>query len=249
MTKRMTVIGTALALSAVLCGAAPAAAAQERPARVAVVNMPRVFNEVKETTDIKARLQQEQQGLAAEQRPKLDELNKLKAEGENYRRGSPQYNEWRQRYRRADIALQAWSATAKQELDWRLKHHTRDMFDKITSAVNEYATSNQIDLVLADHQPTLTDEEMEKIPPEQIGAVMDRRRVIYTSKQVDISDAIIAMMDAKYKAGGGGAGPVGQAGPRIDPSAGASPAGANARGNPGGGAGAPAGNPGRSNNR
>ena len=251
LSRRIPIFAAAVALSGLLCGAATPAEAQERPARVATVNMPRVFTEVQETKDIKARLQQEQQALAAEQRPKIDELQKLKAEGENLRKGSPQYNEWRQRFRRADIAQQAWAATAKQELDWRLKHATRDMFDKITAAVNEYATSNQIDLVLADHQPTLSDEELEKIPPEQIGAIMDRRRVIYTSKNVDISDAIIASLDAKYKAGGGGgggAGAVGQGGPRLDAGPDANAAGANLRGNEG--AGAPAGNPQRRpNNR
>ena len=108
--NRTTLFAAAIALSALL-GAAPAGA-QDRPARVATVNMPRVFTEIQESRDIKTRLQQEQNALAAEQRPKLEELQKLKAEGENYRKGSPQYNEWRQRFRRADIAQQAWAATA-----------------------------------------------------------------------------------------------------------------------------------------
>jgi len=115
------------------------------------------------------------------------------------------------------------------------------MYDKITAAVGEYATSNQIDLVLSDHQPPLSDAELEKIPTDQIGVVMDRRRIIYASKYADISDAIIASLDAKYKAGGG-QGPVGQApangtSPLISNAGGGSgqgdagPAGANLRGN------------------
>lgn len=202
-------------------------AAQDRPIRVATVNMPRVFTEIQETKDIQTRLRQEQGAFVAERKPKLDEMEKLKAEGGNYRKGSPQYSEWRQRYRKASIALQAWDATAKQEIDWRLKQQTRDMFEKISAAVSDYATSNQIDLVIADHQPALTDEELEKIPAEQIGAVMDRRRVIYASKNADVSDAIIASLDAKYKAGGG-QNRVGQGAPGI-PGADAGTAGANLR--------------------
>ena len=249
---RLVLLAAAIAGSTLSPGGA---AAQDRPVRVATVNMPRVFNEVQETKDIQVRLRQEQGGLAAEQKQKLDELQKMRAEGENYRKGSPQYNEWRQRFRRAEIAQQAWAATAKQDLDWRLKHQSRDIFDKIAAAVTEYATSNQIDLVIADHQPTLTDEELDKVPAEQIGAVLDRRRVIYASKNADISDAIIASLDAKYKAGGGGQGPVGQ-GPIGQTPAGANaaaPAGANLRGNDAGntGPGNPApGNPQRRpNNR
>lgn len=228
---RLASLTTALALSALFAAAAPSADAQDRPIRVATVNMPRVFEQIQERKDVEGRLRQEQQRLAAEQKQRIDELNKIEAEGGNFRPGSQQHEEWRQRYRRARIAQQAWAQTAKQEMDWRLKRNTRDIFDKITATVTEYANSNGIDLVLADHQPTLTDEELENIPAEQIGAVMDRRRVIYASKNADISDAIIAALDARYKAGGGGQGAVGQ-GPVGNPT-GAGPAGAALRSNEG----------------
>ena len=233
--NRLIPMTTAIALSALLLLTAARAGAQDRPVRVATVNMPRVFNEIQERKDVEGRLRQEQQRLAAEQKQRIDELQKMKAEGGNFRRGSEQYEEWRQRYMKATIAQQAWAETAKQEMDWRLKRSTRDMFDKITATVTEYATSNQIDLVLADHQPTLSDEELEKIPADRIGEVMDRRRVIYASKSADISDAVIAALDAKYKAGGGqgavGQGPIGNNG--GTPNGGASPAGAAFRGNEG----------------
>lgn len=219
-----------LALAATTLLLLPAAStAQDRVPRVAVVNMPRVFNELQETAALKAQLKSEQARLAAEQKPMVEELTKMKAEGGNYRRGSQQYEEWRQRFMKADIAHQAWAQTNKQDLDWRTKRQTRELFEKINGAVAEYAQSNNIDLVLADHQPTLTDEEMEKIPVDQVGALLDRRRVIYASKAVDVSDAIIASLDAKYKAGGGAApAGIGQGqGPGND----ANTAGANLRGN------------------
>ena len=246
--NRITRLTAALAVTALLAGASRASAAPtaDRPVRVATVNMPRVFNQIQEAVDIQARLRQDQAALVAERKGIADNLEKLKNEGGNYRKGSPQYADWRQRYVKATINLQAWEATAKQELDWRLKQQTRDIFDKIVAAVSEYATSNQIDLVLTDHQPTVSDEELEKIPAEQISAVMDRRRVIYASKNADISDAIIASLDAKYKAGGGAQGPIGQ-GPLANPNgqaADAGTAGANLRGNEGAGTG-----PRRSNNR
>jgi len=211
--KRFAPVAAALLLSAAWCGAA-GAAPLDRPIRVAVVNMPRIFNEVQEKKDIESRLRQDQQNLATQQKAKLEALQKLKAEGGNYRQGSEQYEDWRRRYRAAGIEQQAWAETAKQEMDWRLKRQTRDMFEKINAAVTDYATSNQIDLVVSDQQQTLTDDELEKVPPEQVGPIMDRRRVIYASKSADISDAIIAALDAKYKAGGGGQGPVGR-GPVI----------------------------------
>jgi Skp family chaperone for outer membrane proteins len=245
---RFSPLAAALALAgAVVTGAAvtraPAAPQQDRPARVAVVNMRRVFNEVQEAKDIQTRIRQDEQRLNGEGKAKAEELQKLKTEGANFRPGSDQYEEWRTRFMKASIQNQAWAEMAKQELDWRVKRQSRDMYDKIAAAVAEYATSNQIDLVLTDHQPALTDAELEKLPVDQLAAVMDRRRIVYASKYADISDAIIAALDAKYKAGGGGQGAVGQApggtAPLITNATGApgntqgdaGPAGSNLRGN------------------
>ena len=118
--------------------------------------------------------------------------------------GSDQYAEWRQRYMRASIQQQAWEATAKQELDWRVKLQTREMSRRSPPPCR--VRHQQPDRPGAVRPPAdVTDEELEKVPAEQIGALIDRRRVIYASKNADISDAIIASLDAKYKAGGGAA--------------------------------------------
>jgi hypothetical protein len=69
------------------------------------------------------------------------------------------------------------------------------------------------------------------VPGEQLGAILNQRRVIYASKSADISEPIIALLDGQYKAGGGGAvgaaggtspdasaaGSRGQGGPRQQP--------------------------------
>ena len=54
----------------------------------------------------------------------------------------------------------------------------------------------------------MTDKDMEQISPENLPTILNQRRVVYVSKAADISDAVIAALDAKYKAGGGaGVGP------------------------------------------
>src|SRR3954452_15523225 len=101
--KRFTPIAAALAVAAALAGAAPAAPQQDRPARVAVVNMRRVFTEIQEATDIQARIRQDEHRLNSEGKAKADQLGKLKAEGGNFRSGSEQFEDWRTRYMRATI--------------------------------------------------------------------------------------------------------------------------------------------------
>ena len=211
-------LAAAIALS-LLFVASTAALAEERPIRVAVANVPRIFNDIQETKDLDARFQQERQRLAGEEKPKVDEITKLKAEGGNLRPDSPQFDEWRRRYVTAQANYKAWLEVAKADVDWRRKRQTRELYEKIYAATTEYADKNHIDLVLADHQPSMTDKELEQIPPEQLPTILNQRRVIYASKAADISDSVIALLDSKYKqggaigAGGGGGGPVGNAGP------------------------------------
>lgn len=209
--KKMTLSATLVALLAA-AAVAPAAAAQDRPVKVAVANVPRIFNELKETQDLEERFKQDRARLAGEEKPMVQQLEELQAEGRNYRPGSPQFEEWRQKFVKARVNHKAWAEVAKAEIDWKRKRQTREMYDKIYAAVSEYATSNQIDLVLADHQPTMSDKELEAIPGEQLVSILNQRRVIHASKSADISDAIIAALDARYKAGGGGAAGAGNVG-------------------------------------
>jgi Skp family chaperone for outer membrane proteins len=194
----------ALALAALMLIVPQTARAQDRPIKVAVANVPRIFNDLQETKDLDARLQQERQKLAAEEKSMVDGINALKAEGGNFHPDAPQFDDWRERYINAQATYKTWLETNKAKVDWRRKRQTRQLYDKIYAAVTEYATRNAIDLVLADHQPTMSDKELEQVPGEQLGAILNQRRVIFASKAADISDPIIALLDGQYKAGGAG---------------------------------------------
>ena len=107
MNRFVPLMAAAFSTAALLGGAARAAAAgPERPTRVAVVNVGRVFDAIQETVDAKTRLRTDQQRLQAESKAKFDELQKLKAEGGNFRRGSEQYADWRQRMTRDWLILE-----------------------------------------------------------------------------------------------------------------------------------------------
>lgn len=230
--KILRSITAALALTGFLMAwalAAHAAPAQDRAIRVAVANVPRIFIELQETKDLDERFKADRTKLGQEEVPMVAKLKEMEAEGRNYRPSSQQYEDWRQRFVKARVDYKAWGEVAKAEMDWKRKRQTRELYDKIYAAVSEYATSNQIDLVLADHQPTMTDKELEQIQGDNLPSILNQRRVIYASKNADISDAIIASLDAKYKAGGG-AGSVGITGGTQGADA-AKTAGANVRGN------------------
>src|SRR4051794_30149372 len=189
--KRMTYLSAAIpavafGLALCLAGPSPAAGAPDRAVRVAVANVPRIFLELQETKDLEERFKQERNRLASEEAPMVNQLKDMDAEGRNYRPGSPQFEDWRQRFTKAKVNYKAWVEVAKADNEWRRKKMTRELYDKIYGAVGDYAAANQIDLVLADHQPTMTDKDLEQIPPENLPTILNQRRVIYTSKAADI---------------------------------------------------------------
>ena len=90
--KRLTLLSAAalgvalaLVLSFGFARSAPAAGAPDRPIRVAVVNVPRIFLELQETKDLEDRFKQERNRLASEEAPMMNQLKDLDAEGRNYR--------------------------------------------------------------------------------------------------------------------------------------------------------------------
>ena len=69
--------------------------------------------------------------------------------------------------------------------------------------------------MISDVQPILTEKEFAQMSLEQVGPVLNQRRVLYAGKSNDISQAIIALLDGKYRAEGsiGAAGGNGGGGP------------------------------------
>jgi hypothetical protein len=97
------------------------------------------------------------------------------------------------------------------------------MSDKVSAAAAEYAVREGIDLVIADVQPILSEKQWAQVPPEQVESVIAQRRVLFSGKSLDVSDAIIALLDSKYR-GRPAPGPAGGAAPGAGAPAGAGPA-------------------------
>jgi Skp family chaperone for outer membrane proteins len=73
------------------------------------------------------------------------------------------------------------------------------LWDKVTAAVAEVATQKGYDLVLADSREEIPDD-IDRVTGEQLQALIHTRNVLFASAQTDITQDVIASMDAKYKA-------------------------------------------------
>jgi Skp family chaperone for outer membrane proteins len=73
------------------------------------------------------------------------------------------------------------------------------LFDKIRLTIGQIAEERKIDLVVADQGADLTPDELEKLSADQVNQMLHAHNVLYTSKTLDITDDVIARLNAAYK--------------------------------------------------
>jgi len=81
-----------------------------------------------------------------------------------------------------------------------MKLQTRRLFEKIEQAVSEVARQRGYDLVLTDRRPELP-EDMDRLSMEQLLSAIQARTVLYAGEKADISNDVLALLDARYRAG------------------------------------------------
>jgi outer membrane protein len=190
-----------------LCGLAlplATARAQGTNVRIAVADASRIFNEMQETKDAQAQMQEERNRLEAIGKEKADEVNKLKAQRDQLKPDAPGYDDLTDKLNDAYNDFQAWRASAQAKAERAQKRQVATLFQKVELATAEIAQRDGYDLVLAKQRPQLPDN-LDALKYEQIVATLSARNVLYSSPRADISDQVIAVLNTKYKGRGGAA--------------------------------------------
>jgi Skp family chaperone for outer membrane proteins len=204
MTSTRT-IRLAVMLPALLCAfvvmnlALPATAQTAPPTKVATVNPAKVFQQLQETNDLKAAMENKRKTLEAQEFEKRQKIKDLQALRDQLKPDAPQYNDRNRDLLNATIEFQVWGQMMQAEVQREQKTQMKHLFDKITAAVQEVATTKGIDLVIAEQRPEI--ENIDQLNVEQLRALINSRNVLFAAPQIDLSNDVIAAMDAKYKAG------------------------------------------------
>ncbi|HYO09052.1 MAG TPA: OmpH family outer membrane protein, partial [Tepidisphaeraceae bacterium] len=206
MPRRIALVAALVASLA----AATAARAQDAT-RVATVNPARVFAEMQETKDLKQKLENDRKSLEQEVQARQSKVKDLQAARDLLKTDSPQYAQAEQTFMQEAFGFDTWSKVTQAQLQGQQKQQMKILFDKIIATTQQVAQQQNIDLVLADQRPDLP-ENLAQINVEQLRAILNGRNVIYASQKVDLTQSVIAALDANYRAGGGGAAPAPAAG-------------------------------------
>lgn len=195
MNRTVAVI---FATVAILC-AVPLMAAEG--ARIAVANTARIFSEMQELKDLRVKLQSDQKLLIGASKEMRDKVDALKAAREALKVDSPQYQDKNAELLKAAIQYEVWGKINDADMQRNQKLQMRRLFEKIEQGVVEVAKQKGYDLVITDQHADLPDDLLEKLTIEQLRTLINSRNVLYAGEKVDISNDVLAVLDARYRAG------------------------------------------------
>jgi len=168
--------------------------------KIATANAAKVFNEIQETKDLKAKMDNERKTIEAQDLEKKQHLKDLQATRDALKADAPGFDKANQDLMRDAIEYQTWAQITQANVQRNQKLQMVNLFNKITAAVAEVATQKGVDIVIAEQRPELPDS-LDQLNVEQVRALINGRNILFATASVDLSNDVIASMDAKYKAG------------------------------------------------
>src|SRR5688500_2952920 len=179
----MKTVRTAILTLFVICLTSADAVAQ---VNIAIVNPGRVFQEMQETKDLKAKLEIDRKTLEGEVQQRQQKVKDLQAARDLLKQDSPQYQQADQAFMTAAIEFDTWSKITQATLQGQQKQQLKTLFDKIVAATQEVAQQKGFDLVVADQRPEMP-ENLQAITVEQLRAMLNSRNILFSSEKVDLN--------------------------------------------------------------
>lgn len=194
-----TLVLAAAFATALLQRRAPAEAKPTAAASVAVIDIVKIFNAFQQTNDLNKAFDSKKKQIQAEAEKRRELLLQTQKNLEAYKPGDADYKEREQEAMRAEIDLRTWLTYTEESLKRKHKYWLEQTYQKVCAAAGKVAADKGYVLVL-------TYEELDSANVKDSSALMQqiaRRKVIYASAQVDITDETLNRLNLDYKQSGG----------------------------------------------
>jgi Skp family chaperone for outer membrane proteins len=173
----------------------PAAQAQQR---IGVVRVPEVVQNMAEGKKI-MQDGQARENLAQQEGAKLgQDIKALEGQMQQLKPGSPQWNDLRDQHDDKQMNYQIWAKKTELKLGREAKDDLKKLFDHVTEATQQVATEQHINLVIADAAPEIVGPNLDQLTVQQFQGALAQRIVLFADKTVDITQDVLARVDAIY---------------------------------------------------
>ena len=167
--------------------------ASSAPLRLAVVDLDRVFERSKEWQDHEAQRAQLIEKIRRTLRHSDSQIRILRSEYDDVPPGTAAASEKLREIQEAIGEFEKAKAVFEQQTSAQLRESLRTVFNKISASLEQYAKTNNIDLILKKQNLHVSSAD-----PAEIGAFMAAADVLYVSDHFDVTEAVIKELNAEY---------------------------------------------------
>ena len=199
-SKRMQYgIGT-LAVGLIAAAVAYGAnAMQAEPVSAAVVNVQKVFSNLKEREQIQAEMRQRAQDLQDQEKQRRKKIQQMKSDLDIMEPGSQAYKEQQSKLEQAVIDLQAWQQFKQQKVKRSRGVQLENLYRKTLRAIEDVANEKGYDVVL--YKEGAPDFNFQN--QRQLSTMIQVRKVLWSKDKLDITQQIIQRMNNEFQNSGG----------------------------------------------
>lgn len=166
------------------------------PSPVAVCDIVQVFNSYERAKDLNTVREDRKRSLQGENETRTKEIEAVNLELEGLKEGSKAYETQFNKQARLAIEQETW---LKMQQMLMLRDHfrlTKDMYEQIRATIATVAKSRGYHIVLFRDQEELVAQNTSELVQE-----IARRKMLYASSQVDITDDVLLRLNTEYRAG------------------------------------------------
>lgn len=170
------------------------------PTAVATVDLNAVITQSKASTAQEQSRAGREAQIQTEGQSKNDQLQKLRADMDLLAPGSSARQAKEKELRAALVEAQVWQQVSQAEEQATRSREFLALYEAANQAVAAVAKDRGVDIVLTAGQlPDLA--QLARADAQQIAAILQNRKVLYNAQSADITQSVLARMNADFDAG------------------------------------------------
>jgi Skp family chaperone for outer membrane proteins len=166
--------------------------------RTATIDVVRIFNDFQQTKDLNDELNKRGEALKKEIADKRKILENKRAELEAFKQDSPDFNKRFQELMKQDLEFTVWGQYMQAQVEAEHRVWLKRTYQQIVDACKQIATERGIDVVMYSDAPAIEGESLEAMRDN-----IRLRKILWSSNQVDITDAVLQRLNKDYEKSGG----------------------------------------------
>lgn len=165
-----------------------------RPTAIAVCDVQRLFDSLKEKAQVEGDLQVQAQKLQQEKTDREKDLRQLQSDLEILAPDTPAYDQKQDELERKAVELQAWAQFQQNKLNRERAVQIEGIYRKMADAIGRVAKENGYDVVLFKE----AEINFRGAKPEQLSGLIQIRKVLFAVDDLDVTDVTVSKMNNEF---------------------------------------------------